>query len=67
MKVPEPRKLPSGSWFIHLRLGGESIPVTSTSKQTCIKEAQAIKFELYGVTSCDGFGNVCMEISKFAE
>lgn len=45
MKVPEPRKLPSGSWFIQLRLGGESIPVTSTSKQICIKEAQAIKAE----------------------
>lgn len=43
MKVPEPRKLPSGSWFIQLRLGGESIPVTSTSKQVCIREAQAIK------------------------
>lgn len=45
MKVPEPRRLPSGSWFIQLRLGGESIPVTSTSKQTCIKEARAIKAE----------------------
>lgn len=45
MKVPEPRRLPSGSWFIQLRLGGESIPVTSTSKQVCIKEAQAIKAE----------------------
>ena len=45
MKVPEPRKLPSGSWFIQLRLGGESIPVSSTSKQVCIKEAQAIKAE----------------------
>lgn len=45
MKVPKPRRLPSGSWFIQLRLGGESIPVTSTSKQVCIKEAQAIKAE----------------------
>lgn len=25
MKIPEPRKLPSGTWFIQLRLGGESI------------------------------------------
>lgn len=45
MKVPEPRKLPSGSWFIQLRLGGDSIPVTARSKTTCIKEAQSIKAE----------------------
>ena len=31
MKVPAPRKLPSGSWFIQLRLGGESIPVTAAT------------------------------------
>lgn len=43
MKVPEPRKLASGSWFIQLRLGGESISVTNPNKQKCIKEAEAIK------------------------
>lgn len=45
MKVPEARKLPSGSWFIQMRLGGESIPVTARSERACIREAQAIKAE----------------------
>lgn len=45
MKVPEARKLPSGTWFIQLRLGGESIPVTAGSERACVREAQAIKAE----------------------
>lgn len=45
MKVPEPKKLPSGSWFIQLRLGGESIPVTASSKPECVKAAELIKAE----------------------
>lgn len=45
MKVPEPRKLKSGTWFIQLRLGGESIPVSALSKAECIKKAQLIKAE----------------------
>ena len=45
MKVPKPRKLPSGSWFIQLRLGGQSICVTESTEKACIKKAQLIKAE----------------------
>ena len=45
MKVPKAKKLPSGSWFIHLRLGGENIPVTANTEKECIKQAQYIKSE----------------------
>lgn len=45
MKLPEPRKLPSGNYFIQLRLGGESIPVTEPNRAACIREARAIKAE----------------------
>lgn len=45
MKIPEPRKLPSGAWFIQLRLGGTSVPVTASSKKDCVKQAQLIKAE----------------------
>ena len=45
MKLPEPRRLPSGSWFIQLRLGGESIPVTEPSRTACVNSARLIKAE----------------------
>lgn len=45
MKVPNPRKLKSGTWFIQLRLGGESIPVSAKTKKDCITQAQYIKAE----------------------
>jgi len=45
MKVPEPRKLSSGKWFIQLRLGGESISISNYDKKECVKLAQLIKAE----------------------
>lgn len=45
MKVPNPRKLKSGTWFIQLRLGGESIPVSARTKKECIDRARLIKAE----------------------
>lgn len=43
MKIPEPRKLASGTWFIQLRLGGQSIPISALSRKDCIRQAQLIK------------------------
>lgn len=45
MKIPEPRKLSSGKWFIQLRIGGESVSVSDYDKKKCIREATAIKSE----------------------
>jgi integrase len=45
MKIPKARKLPSGTWFIQLRLGGESIPVTAQTERECTRTAQLIKAE----------------------
>ncbi len=45
LKVPKARKLPSGVWFIQLRLGGESIPVSARTEKECIRQAQLIKAE----------------------
>lgn len=45
MKIPKARKLESGNWFIQLRLGGESIPITAPTEKACILEAQTVKAE----------------------
>lgn len=58
MKVPEPRKLPSGSWFIQLRLNGVSVPVTASTAKECRRQATLIKAEYAAgkraVTAADG-------------
>ena len=43
MKIPTARKLPSGSWFIQLRLDGQSISVTEPTEELCVAKAMAIK------------------------
>lgn len=45
MKIPKARKLPSGTWFIQLRLGGASIPVSANTEKACIRQAQLLKSE----------------------
>lgn len=45
MKLPKPRKLPSGNWFIRLRLGGQEIGVTRPTERECINAARLIKAE----------------------
>lgn len=41
--VPKARKLDSGSWFIQLRLGGQSVPVTADTEAKCKRLAAQIK------------------------
>ena len=45
MKVPEPRKLKSGAWFIQMRLNGVSVPVTASTAKECKRQAEFIKAE----------------------
>lgn len=45
MKIPEPRKMSSGNWFIQMRLGGQSVTVTAATKKEVIRKAELIKAE----------------------
>lgn len=50
MKIPKARRLPSGSWFIQLRIDGESISITKPTEKEAVAEAMAIKAGLLKVT-----------------
>lgn len=43
IRVPKPRQLPSGKWFIQLRSDGKSIPITEDTEEKAITKAKAIK------------------------
>ena len=51
MKTPKPRKLESGNYFIQLRLGGKSIPITCDSPTECTLIAQKIKADYMAGTT----------------
>lgn len=43
IKVPAPVQLPSGSWRIRLRNGGQLVSVTEATADKCVTKAKAIK------------------------
>lgn len=43
MKIPEPRKLPSGSWFVRVMVDGIRVGITQPTRKACLTEAAAIK------------------------
>lgn len=43
MKIPQPRKLPSGSWNVRVQLDGQSHSITKPTKKECVAEAAALK------------------------
>lgn len=45
MKVPKPRRLPSGSWRIQLRMDGKSYSITEPTEKACVQKAQIMKAE----------------------
>lgn len=43
MKIPTAHQLPSGSWFVRLRIDGKSIPITASTERESIAQAMAYK------------------------
>lgn len=43
IRIPEPKRQPSGKWFIQLRIGGQSYSVTEDTEAKCRAKAVAIK------------------------
>lgn len=43
IKVPAARQLPSGNWFVQLRIDGKSISITEPTERAAVAKAMAIK------------------------
>lgn len=43
VQIPKARQLPSGKWFIQLRLGGKSISITEATERAAVAKAMATK------------------------
>lgn len=43
MKIPKAKKLPSGSWFCRVRVGGKDIGITRPTEKEAVAEAMAVK------------------------
>lgn len=43
MKIPEPRRLPSGKWNVQVSMGGHRRSITKDTKDECIREAMLMK------------------------
>lgn len=43
MKIPQPRKLPSGAWNIRVQVEGKTYSITKPTEKECLAEATAIK------------------------
>ncbi len=43
MKTPKAKKLPSGSWFVRIRIDGKDIGITRPTEKEAVAEAMAVK------------------------
>ena len=43
IKVPSARQLPSGNWFVQLRINGKSISITEATERAAVAKVMAIK------------------------
>lgn len=43
MKIPTPKKLPSGSWHLRIKIDGKSHSITAPSEKSCLAEYMALK------------------------
>ena len=43
MKIPQPRKLPSGAWNVRVQIDGKTHSITKPTEKECLAEATALK------------------------
>ena len=67
IKVPTPRKLPSGNWFIQLSVNGQRISVTEPTEKACIARAMAIKQDLLDPVDRSQKPSLTVAIDRYIE
>lgn len=69
MKVPEPKKLPSGNYNIRLRLGGQEISITKPTAKECMRQAELIKAEYRNGKKTDAQNSITLSdaIDRYIE
>ena len=43
MKTPKAKKLPSGSWYVRVRIDGQDVSITRPTEKEALAEAMAVK------------------------
>ena len=67
MKTPTARRLPSGSWFIQLRIDGQSVSITEDTEELCVARAMGIKTGLIKVRRKPAEMTLTKAIDKYIE
>lgn len=67
MKTPKARKLKSGTWFVQLRIGGKSYPITADTKHACETLALLKKVELKNQTAGKAYPTLAEAIDRYCE
>lgn len=67
IKVPKPRQLPSGSWFLQVSVRGKRISVTEPTEQACIARAMAIKEDMLEAEDRSQKPSLSVAIDRYIE
>lgn len=67
MRVPKAKQLPSGNWFIYLRIGGEKIGITEPTEELCVAKAMAYKSGLIELKRHPENKTLCEACNQYIE
>lgn len=67
VKVPTPRQLPSGNWFLQVCVKGRRISVTEPTEELCIAKAMAMKQDLLEAENRQAKPTLSVAIDRYIE
>ncbi len=67
MKIPQARKLPSGSWFVRVTIDGEVISITKPTEKEAVAEAMALKAGVKKAKKANSYTTLSKAIDRYIE